>query len=358
MVTLRRGRGGDARVTRQPTARGIRGGNATGASAAGSAKVTSLSSFDAMTAPVQPAQSFPDVGTMLEKFADALEVIIGGFGHPWAESSQAAAENALEDTLAGRWAQRPVLLATSLVAALLNHTEDHLRGMALLAGQERILMVPFTLARPVLGSAARANFLLERNISARERVRRAMSIKLKMISELDRIGLASSTTEIANIVEGAKQAGFHVTLPGRRRGGEDQPPQIGPPLPREMSLARAVLDDVPGDETGDIVYRVASAFVHGEPHFTSLMSVRDHSPNPAPESTTVQLGMRLDNFVVFTASAIFAVHRTAMAALAYAGLPDSVWLDVIGPTLLRWQASLHAVRETAFRDMREGPPGG
>src|SRR4051812_31045715 len=110
---------------------------------------------------------------MITKFADGLGVVINGFGHPWADGSTGLGESKLEPTLAGRWAQRPVHLATSLAGALLNHAEDHLRGMAQLTDQPHILMVPWTLVRPVLGSTSRAFYLLEPDISVRERVRRA-----------------------------------------------------------------------------------------------------------------------------------------------------------------------------------------
>jgi hypothetical protein len=175
-----------------------------------------------------------------------------------------------------------------------------------------------------------------------------MSLRLKSLYELGRLlpeGSARFAELTKGILQSARAANIPVTEKKRRKDGTTPVPDLGSGLPGDMEFVRLMLDEV-GREAGDSVYRLTSAFVHGETHIADLLSVRRDQP-PLPDSTTVTLGMRLDNFILFSSSTVLAVHSTALAAVFYAGLPASVWQDLAQPLLQRWRASVHSARDTA-----------
>src|SRR4051794_11897110 len=284
--------------------------------------------------------SFVEVGDIFGKIADALEVLMHGFGLPWAPGSPAEAESAYDEEFAGEWTDKPLSACVLLAGPLLGHTEDHMRAMAKLTGDPQVLMAPLTLVRSVLGSAARVRYLLEPDIGPKERIRRGMSLRLKSLDELSRL-VPEASDQFAGatqrIVRSARASDIRVTERKRRADGSIPAPNLGPPLPSDMEFVRLMLSEV-GAETGDSIYRLTSTFVHGETHITSLLS-RVAGANPGPASGTFSLGLRLDNFVIFSASTVLAVHHTALAVLTYAGLPESVWQDLAQPLLNTWRES-------------------
>ena len=307
----------------------------------------------------EPITSFEEVGELLDRLADALSVVIQGYGPPWVSGAPAEADCARDVTLEGT----PYLNTALMVGLYLSHAQDHLRGAARLAGDPKVVMGSFTLTRPVLGSAARAMWLLEPAITPTERLRRGANLRLKGLAELENIATdrdASAQDQLADnhrpivgaIERDARTVGLpHATRPKVKRDGSRDPVFIGQKLPSDMSLIRDLLDRDGSEATGDLVFRVSSAFVHGEHHILNLMSKRISDVDPAPGVAGVELAFKFDNFVVFMASAAIGIHRVALAASAYAGWPAEVWENLAQPVIQRWQATLHIVRSTAFRDV-------
>lgn len=311
------------------------------------------------TPPAEPITSFEEVGELLDRLADALQVVIRDYGPPWAPGAPAEVDCALDEALEGT----PHLNAALMVGLYLNHAQDHLRAAARIVGDRRIVMGGFTLTRPVLGSAARAIWLLEPSITSTERLRRGLNLRLKGLGELENIAsdrdpgfhnqLAVGHRPIVEAIErDARTLGLPpATTPGARKDGSRDPVFIGRKLPSDMELIRGLLDRDGSEETGDLIFRVGSAFVHGEYHVLNLLSRRISDLDPAPGVAGVEVGVRLDNLVVFVASVAIGIHRVALAACAYAGWPEDVWQNLAQPIIQRWQATLHVVRDTAFRDV-------
>lgn len=312
-----------------------------------------------MTQPAEPITSFQEVGDLLDRLANALRVVIRDYGPPWAPSSLAEADCARDAPLEGT----PYLNAALMVGLYLNHAQDHLRGAARLAGDPKVIMGSMTLTRPVLGSSARAMWLLEPSITPAERLRRGMNLRLKGLGELENIASDRDpsiqnrlTVDHRPIVEAIERDALAIglpraTRPGVKKDGTRDPVFIGQKLPSDMALIRELLDRDGSEQTGDLIFRVASAFVHGENHVLNLLTKRISDIDPAPGVAGVEIGVRLDNFVVFMAGVAIGIHRVALAACAYAGWPDEVWQNLAQPIIQRWQATLHIVRNTAFRDV-------
>jgi len=224
-------------------------------------------------------------------------------------------------------------------------------------------MGSFTLTRPVLGSAVRAMWLLEPTITPVERLRRGVNLCLRGLGELEniasdrdpglRVELTAHHRAVVDATErDARAVGLpSATRPKTRSDGTRDPVFIGQRLPSHMALIRDLLDRDGSEPSGDLVFWVASAFVHGEYHVLNLPTKRISDVEPAPGVAGVQIGARLDNFVVFMASVAIGIHRVALAACAYAGWPDEVWQDLVQPIIQRWRAALHIVRSAAFRDV-------
>jgi hypothetical protein len=313
-----------------------------------------------VTDAAEPIVNFEEVGELLDKQADALAVVMHGYGPPWAEGSRAAAECAFDEGMEGT----PYLTTALLVSLYLGHALDHLRASANLAGDLKVVMSSYTLVRPILGSASRAMWLLTPE-TATERLRRGLNLQLVSLAELENItvdrdaGVAKDVVAAHRpVVERFKRNAVVAGLPGLtaaavRPDGTRKAHRFGHPVPSDMQLIRELLDRNGRAPTGDLVFRVSSAFVHGQHHVVSLMSRQFQQARSAPGVSAVSLGFRLDNFVTYTASAVIGVHEAALAAVRYAGLPDEVWQNLMQPLMRRWQASLHVARNTAFRDLTE-----
>jgi hypothetical protein len=314
-----------------------------------------------VTEPAQPITTFEELGELLDQWADAMTVITKDYGPPWAAGSPAEADCQRDETLDGT----PYLTTALMPAVYLHHAQDHVRAAARVTRDPGIRMVSYTLARPALGSAARAMWLLEPSITHTERLRRGMNLRLKGLRELENIAsdrdpslqdqvAAHHRTVVQAIDLDAQAAGLtRVQTPGLKRDGSRDPDYIGQRLPSDMSLIRNLLDRDGSDPTGDLIFRVASAFVHGEHHVINLLSQQVSDVRPAPGVRNVAFGVRLDNLAVYLASIATGIHRVALATCAYAGWPDEVWQNMAQPTRRRWQATLHAVQRTAFRDITE-----
>jgi hypothetical protein len=297
---------------------------------------------------VAPITSFEDIGELFDKLADALQVIITNWGPPWAEGSTAEAECRLDDPLDGT----PHLTAITLVASCLNHTQDHLRVLARAAAHPKVVMGGYSLARPVLGSASRAMWLLEPAISPRERARRGMNLRLKGIKELQNL-LGDRDPEVLRqvvehdrpVVERIRQQAVAIGLPDlqRRKARSWEPHYIREPMPSDMELVRPLLDRDGSNPTGDLIFRMASAFVHGEQHILRLLEVETSEVPGATGVTGVRLGVDPRKFVSFMASVPIGVQHVALAAVRHAGLPEEVWQNLAQPLMGRWRASLPVV---------------
>src|SRR5690349_13735220 len=101
-----------------------------------------------MTQPAEAITTFDQVGELLAKQADAIGVVIHGYGPPWVAGSTGDADSGLDAAMEGT----PYVTTSLLVGLYLNHAADHLRGAARLAADLGVIMGSVTLVRPVLGS--------------------------------------------------------------------------------------------------------------------------------------------------------------------------------------------------------------
>jgi hypothetical protein len=312
-----------------------------------------------VTEPAQPIDTFEEIGELLDQWADAMTVITKDYGPPWAMGSPAESDCQRDDALEGT----PYLNTALMVRIYLHHAEDHVRAAARVTSDRNILMVSYTLARPALGSAARAMWLLDPCITHVERLRRGANLRMKALVELDNIAIDRDPSVKAQLIAQHRAAvdaierdveteGLpSVTRTKARSDGTRAPDRVGQPVPGDMALIRNLLDRDESEATADLIFRVASAFVHGEQHVINLLSRRISDARSAPGVTNLEVGVRLDNLAVYLASIIVGIHRMALATCAYAGWPDEVWQNMAQPMLRRWQATMHAAQRTAFRDI-------
>lgn len=310
-----------------------------------------------MAAPL-PLSTFPAVGQSFGRLANALRGVIDAYGPPWADGGPALRDCQRDEQVEGT----PYLTSMLMVSFYLNHAEDHLRAMARLAGEEQVLMGCFTLTRPVLGSASRAMWLLDQSVSATERLRRGMNFQLTRLWELRNLlrdhdvsaqqALDASNAATAEDIERQARAEGLPRMTKSKLQGDGTTKSafhIGTAVPRDMELIRQLMDREPSAPTGSSIFRISSAFVHGEYHVQDLLSQR-----PTGTSTHgaagYQYGIRLDNFISYVASVLLGVHHVALAALRYAGLPDEVWERLAQPEMQQWQTALNVVRSSVFRD--------
>jgi hypothetical protein len=302
----------------------------------------------------EPIRSFEEIGELFDKLADALSVIVGNWGPRWAEGSPAERDCRLDDSLDGT----PHLTAATLVGSCLNHTQDHLRVLARATAHPKVVMGGYTMVRPVLGSASRAMWLLEPDITPTERVRRGMNLRLSGIKEMQNL-LGDRDPEVlrqlvdddrdamATIAQQAHALGL--PRPQPKKGRDWEPHYIRESVPKDMKLVSALLDRDGSDPTGELIFRMSSAFVHGEHH---LMRLLEQQITPVPGITgvsTMRLRVDLYKFVSFLASVPVGIQHVALAAVRYAGLPDEVWQDLAQPLMHRWQATLRIVANTNFQ---------
>jgi hypothetical protein len=253
----------------------------------------------------------------------------------------------------------PLQTCVMLTGPLLSHAQDHLQAMAVLADAPQTVMASFSLLRSILSSAARVSYLLEPGVTARERLRRGMNLRLESYTEQGYITSGSENEQVRGadsyfaervdeILRGARQHDFHVTTPTKKSW---RAPCIGAPHPKEMELVQQVLADGDADpqtDIGRLVYRLSSAAVHGQPHALSMLAHRVVRRD-APQVAMAEFSLPLHTFVMFGSSAVLAAHHVALLTLAYAGLPASVWQDVAQPVLRTWQASVHAYAPAVSR---------
>jgi hypothetical protein len=262
----------------------------------------------------------------------------------------------------------PLQNCVMLAGPLLSHAQDHLQAMAVLADAADTVMASFSLVRSILSSAARVAYLLEPEVTVRERLRRGMNLQLESYIEQGYIASGGENEQVRRaashfgeridgILRGARQHDFHVSTPPKR---SHRAPHIGAPHPKEMELVQQVLSDADnqlGIDIGRLVYRLSSASVHGQPHAMSML-VHRVVRRDAPQVAMAEFSLPLDTFVLFGSSAVLAVHQAALLTLAYAGLPASVWQDVAQPVLRTWQASIHAYAPAASRRFGSEPSSG
>jgi hypothetical protein len=306
-----------------------------------------------VSSPAAPIQSFEEIGDLFDRLADALSVIVGNWGPQWAEGSPAEAECRLDDPLEGT----PHLTAAMLVASCLNHTQDHLRVLARAAAHPQVVMGAYTMARPVLGSTSRAMWLLEPDISATERVRRGMNLRLRGIKELQNLLGDRDPDVLRRVVEHDRDdmdrieqqaRALGLPRPQPKKGRPWEPDYIREPVPPDMKLVSALLDRDGNDPTGNLIFRISSAFVHGEHHHISLLQSQI-TPVPGVSGVSgMRLGVDLPKFVSFMASVPIGIQHAALAAVRYAGLPDEVWQNLAQPLVRTWQATLGVVASTGF----------
>lgn len=264
------------------------------------------------------------------------------YGPPWAEGSRVFGEVQEDPYYRGRWGTRPVQDATMSAHAALVLAHDHLVGMAHLFSAKHTLTTPITLARTVMVATGRAYWQLDPSISARERLRRAMNVQLASYQERDNLLAPEQSkardklvSQILAITQTAPHHGFKVVTEKPKYGQLAPSRYLDSKLPHEMKMVHELLADDDSDGLGRMIYRVASAVVHAQPHTLGLMNFQTTGPR-VDGVGAAEMSLSLPALTSFTGGAVLGIYNSAGRALEHAGLPVRAWERAALPVLRKW----------------------
>jgi hypothetical protein len=193
------------------------------------------------------SDAIADLAGSLGKFSASLREAMER--HPVPPEGSPAEKEAEGEPFAGDWGRYPsrdiyaaALLATASCA-------DHLAGTASVLLARNAPFSPYTLIRAAAESAAIGCYLTDRNIDARERMRRNMNFRLDALCEQltmlkgfigdDAKRKADWTGErIAAFGRTAANQGFTF----KAKNGPGRPACLTPPMPSAMALMAAAVD--------------------------------------------------------------------------------------------------------------------
>lgn len=286
----------------------------------------------------------------VSQLADRLDAFLGDSTPPWT-GTPAHAELQSDSDYAGPWGNRPVQDVLLLPSMLLLHTADHLHGIAGALRAPQTVMTHQTLTRAALASCGVAYDLLEPDIDVRERLRRGMNVYLLSYTEqinmtedehLD--ALVRPIQRVEDIVKAARAHDYGVSrAPGgrlRRRRPMERP-YLGKEPPSEMELVRRLVSEDDADPAGALVYRIGSAFTHGQPHVLNMMTVQRLS-SPVPGMGLARIGVSGAEVARDTAAIVYGIHKTMLRASQHYGWDLQQWQTVAQPALRYWATALEA----------------
>jgi hypothetical protein len=180
-------------------------------------------------------------------------------------------EDAVKDTL-------------SIAAIVLGGAQDHLVGLACLLDAESSVYAPRTVARGLLEGAARAWWLLDPAIDARERVARTLTERLYSLLERAKAERTMSNgtgqaaqTRIDYLIDLAERRYGFVVLRDQK---QQRPLAVEATRPTSTELVgRLLMREGTHTEFGEVAYRLYSGATHGA--LWSLMSGLIPEPDPA-----------------------------------------------------------------------------
>jgi hypothetical protein len=264
----------------------------------------------------------------------------------------AAAEHEAEPTYADDQVTDPVLHIQvrahhSLIAAI-----DHLGGVAACIQAENVALATISLLRPTVVAAGVNYYLLDPDISLRERLRRGWNLELDSVREqlnsINKMEDPQMWQDLAvarnRYLVWAESHGYQRQTRkeryGERRFWLANGPETAPPLP-EIQLAEAVLGAVGDGGMGKQVYRFTSSFIHTQPHaFSMFMPAVTQSDPQTPG--VVPLGIAVEDMTTWLMVVILAVHTAAARCGRYFGWDLERWVRVVHSIMSKWVETLHS----------------
>ncbi|WP_433201326.1 hypothetical protein ACQP00_30340 [Dactylosporangium sp. CS-047395] len=191
----------------------------------------------------------------------------------WASGSPAQ----LESTIGDEWIGDRVEDAYTFASNLLSVGLEQLRALADLLGHDHGFWATVTLSRSVAEMASRAAYLLDTQVSGRERARRFANEHLLSLHEQVRLHVGGQMhedvpalrAEIAAIEGAASSCGFTVHRPGNQQApwiGDHRPVRADLRPGNAEVLAQQMGRTADGFDTGRTMYRAYSAISHGTWH--------------------------------------------------------------------------------------------
>lgn len=299
--------------------------------------------------PVAPV--LEELAHHVSRLAAELSIFLEQSGPPWA-GTPANTELQYDSDYAGAWGDHPVQDVLLLPFMLLQHTADHLYGIAGVLRAPETLMTHQTLTRAALASCATAHHVLEPSL-VRERLRRGMNVYLLSYTEQMNMtddehleALVHAIRRVDNIISAARAHGFGVSrapagrIKVRRRPME--PPYLGEPPLSESGLVRRLVGEDEDDPVGMLVYRMGSAFTHGQPHLFNMLSLQRLS-SPVPGMGLGRIGVNRAGAARDTAAIAYGVHKTMLRACEHYGWNLAQWQATAQPALSYWRTQLEAL---------------
>jgi len=274
----------------------------------------------------------------------AMDSLVMPVGPPWPTGSRIAREVAEDVVYTGRWGTRPIQDAALDARAALLVAEDHLLGIAALIEAPDIVAAPLSLGRTVLAAAARAFWQLDPDIDARERLRRAMNVRLHSYRE--RSGLLEHEDVrdrerlgrlLLDIIQTAPRHGFEVKQGKAGPGGLWPLRWLDEPLPKEMQLVERLFHGLGEQRTGTLAYRYGSAVVHAQPHGLGMLEARVESA-AVDGVVSGRVGITSQQLARYLVGPLFGVHLACQRFVEHVGGRVRTWDRAVQPALRTWAA--------------------
>jgi hypothetical protein len=149
-----------------------------------------------------------------------------------------------------------------------------------------------------------------------------------------------------DILNGARAHGFGVSkAPGGRLRVRKRPmeaPFLGAAPVREMELVRQLVAGDDDDAVGTLIYRMGSAFAHGQLHALNMLNL-ERLASPVEGMGLARVRISTGEVVRDTAGIVYGVHRTMLAASELYGWDVQRWEVVAQPAMRYWALGLQAL---------------
>jgi hypothetical protein len=257
----------------------------------------------------------------------------------------AAREFALEPSFANEEIPNPVTHVILRCQQALIPAADHMLGIAACIEAEDVVLATLSLIRPIVTASGIAYYLVDPELSLRERLRRGWNIELDSFRE-QLNSLVDAQPEPWQAIVDART---HCLTWGTTHefGQKSRHERFGvirywltdgeavTPPPTEMKLAEDVLAAVGGAGMGKMTYRFASAFIHTQSHaLTMFRPAEMHYDSQTPN--VVPLGVGLSDFATWLTIAVMAVDGAAVRCGRYFGWDLSAWSSTARALLNKW----------------------
>lgn len=264
----------------------------------------------------------------------------------------AAMEHDAEPAYADDQVTDPVLHVQVRAHQSLAATIDHLGGVAACIQAENVALATISLLRPTVVAAGVNYYLLDPDISLRERLRRGWNLELDSVREqLNSISKADSPQMWEDLavtrhryLVWADSHGYRRQMRkeryGERRYWLAYDCETAPPL-SEIKIAEAVLAAAGDGRMGRQVYRFTSSFIHAQPHaFSMFLPAVMQSDSQTPG--VVPLGVSVADMTTWLMVVTLAVHTATARCGHYFGWDLTRWVRVVNSIMSKWADTLRS----------------